>query len=231
MLRELQRKEKEKTRTLQSLDDDFIDGLSDYIKKRKRNYLRAQQSVDSYYEEIVADKLREIQRAEEVIKEIFKQRDWKIIRIAYIDGATGSKNRSIKNMLSIEYDLYKEIREIVERYIIKRRKLIFGEKEEIREASEKQISNKSEKKPQPIHIVTDKEKILKTEPDITTQDRNRVSGENSIPRKKIKFLNDIPAIVGIDGQIYGPFKKEDIAELPLRTCEILIKKRKAIGVD
>ena len=49
--------------------------------------------------------------------------------------------------------------------------------------------------------------------------------ENSI--KLIRFLQEIPQFVGTDLSTYGPFDKEDIANLPSEIAELLIKKEKA----
>jgi DNA replication factor GINS len=39
----------------------------------------------------------------------------------------------------------------------------------------------------------------------------------------VRFLQDIPEIVGVDLEIYGPFKKEDVASLPLSNAQALEK--------
>lgn len=37
----------------------------------------------------------------------------------------------------------------------------------------------------------------------------------------VRFIQDIPEIVGVDLKIYGPFKKEDVASLPLPNGQAL----------
>ena len=39
----------------------------------------------------------------------------------------------------------------------------------------------------------------------------------------VRFLQDIPEIVGTDLRIYGPYKKEDVGSLPTRNAQALIK--------
>jgi DNA replication factor GINS len=39
----------------------------------------------------------------------------------------------------------------------------------------------------------------------------------------LKFLKDVPAIVGQDMKVYGPFKVEDVASLPSENAKILIR--------
>ncbi|MEM3727752.1 MAG: hypothetical protein QXF75_00950 [Candidatus Bathyarchaeia archaeon] len=53
------------------------------------------------------------------------------------------------------------------------------------------------------------------------------------PRKMVvvRFLKEVPAIVGTDMKIYGPFKCEDIASLPFENVKILIKQKLAEKID
>ncbi len=47
----------------------------------------------------------------------------------------------------------------------------------------------------------------------------------------IRFLQDIPSIVGLNTKVYGPFKVEDVASLPYENAESLIKRGIAVEVD
>jgi DNA replication factor GINS len=47
----------------------------------------------------------------------------------------------------------------------------------------------------------------------------------------VRFLQDIPSIVGSNTKIYGPFKAEDIATLPIDNAESLIKRGIALKVE
>ena len=52
------------------------------------------------------------------------------------------------------------------------------------------------------------------------------------PKKRlVRFLQAVPAIVGINMKAYGPFKAEDVASLPIENAEIFIKKGLAVKVD
>jgi DNA replication initiation complex subunit (GINS family) len=42
-------------------------------------------------------------------------------------------------------------------------------------------------------------------------------------RAALRFLKEVPAIIGADMKTYGPFKVEDIAALPIENTKILIK--------
>ena len=50
-------------------------------------------------------------------------------------------------------------------------------------------------------------------------------------RIALRFLNDVPAIIGADMKTYGPFKTEDVASLPLENARILVKQNLAHKVE
>jgi DNA replication initiation complex subunit (GINS family) len=47
----------------------------------------------------------------------------------------------------------------------------------------------------------------------------------------LRFVQEIPALVGSDMKTYGPFAPEDIATLPPENARILIKQEVAVEVD
>jgi DNA replication initiation complex subunit (GINS family) len=68
--------------------------------------------------------------------------------------------------------------------------------------------------------------------------KNLLRGHSSTVRKAAKhtltvlrFVQDIPALVGADMKTYGPFAPEDIAPLPPENARILIKQGMAVEVD
>lgn len=68
--------------------------------------------------------------------------------------------------------------------------------------------------------------------------KNIVSGRLPLSesRKKpkklvLRFVQEIPAIVGVDLKTYGPFKAEDVATLPTENAKILVKQGLAVEVE
>jgi len=61
----------------------------------------------------------------------------------------------------------------------------------------------------------------------------RVDVEQERRRDTLRFLKDVPAIIGADMKTYGPFKVEDIASLPVENAKILVKQGLAekVGVN
>jgi DNA replication factor GINS len=47
----------------------------------------------------------------------------------------------------------------------------------------------------------------------------------------LRFLKNVPEIIGADMRGYGPFKTEDIASLPIENAEILVKQGLAKEVE
>jgi len=51
----------------------------------------------------------------------------------------------------------------------------------------------------------------------------KVKIEMEHQRTAVRFLKDVPAIIGADMKTYGPFKIEDVASLPAENTKIMIK--------
>ena len=47
----------------------------------------------------------------------------------------------------------------------------------------------------------------------------------------VRFLHEIPAIIGSDMKTYGPFKSEDIATLPVENARALVKQGVVVEVE
>ena len=63
-----------------------------------------------------------------------------------------------------------------------------------------------------------------------------VTIESEVPKKEInyllvRFLDKTPALVGIDLKNYGPFQKEDVANLPEKNAKILIFEKFAEKIE
>lgn len=52
------------------------------------------------------------------------------------------------------------------------------------------------------------------------------------PKKRVvRFVKEIPGIIGADMKTYGPFKPEDVASIPLENAKILTKQGVAVEVE
>jgi DNA replication factor GINS len=59
----------------------------------------------------------------------------------------------------------------------------------------------------------------------------KISLEKERKRTVLRFLKDVPTIIGADMKPYGPFKVEDVASLPNENAKILIKQNLAEKVE
>ncbi len=60
---------------------------------------------------------------------------------------------------------------------------------------------------------------------------SRIEREEKPKNILLRFVQEIPAIVGSDMKTYGPFEAEDIATLPSENARILIKQGVAVEVE
>jgi len=61
-----------------------------------------------------------------------------------------------------------------------------------------------------------------------------IEPSNSPEKKKeqllVRFMRDMPSIIGVDLKTHGPFLKEDIAVLPFENAESLIRQGTAVEI-
>ena len=51
------------------------------------------------------------------------------------------------------------------------------------------------------------------------------------PRRLLRFLQDVPSIMGADLKAYGPFAVEDVATLPTENAKALVKRGAAMEIE
>ncbi|HZY47710.1 MAG TPA: hypothetical protein VFE96_07945, partial [Candidatus Bathyarchaeia archaeon] len=56
------------------------------------------------------------------------------------------------------------------------------------------------------------------------------SPEEKKDRLLLRFIRDMPSIIGVDLKTHGPFLKEDIAVLPFENAESLIRQGMAVEI-
>jgi DNA replication factor GINS len=55
--------------------------------------------------------------------------------------------------------------------------------------------------------------------------------EETVELSVVRFLQDIPEIVGTDLKLYGPYKKEDVGSLPEQNAKALVKQGAAKEIE
>lgn len=60
----------------------------------------------------------------------------------------------------------------------------------------------------------------------------RVEGKSELSKRLlVRFLKEVPAIVGADLKVYGPFLAEDVATLPTENAKVLVKHGVAMEIE
>lgn len=84
-------------------------------------------------------------------------------------------------------------------------------------------------------ILLDLEKVKDLEKDVLRGHAPRYKEVKGVEKPKrtilVRFLQAIPAIVGSNTQVYGPFNIEDVASLPVENAESLIKHGIAVKLE
>jgi len=71
----------------------------------------------------------------------------------------------------------------------------------------------------------------KVETKVDTKVDAKVEAEVSHKRVVLRFAKSIPAIIGADMKLYGPFVAEDVASLPAENAKMLVKQGLAVSVE
>jgi DNA replication initiation complex subunit (GINS family) len=87
--------------------------------------------------------------------------------------------------------------------------------------------------------LTDEERILANSLNESLATFKEEKGpKNTVPSERenielavVRFLQDIPEIVGVDLRIYGPYKKEDVGSLPAQNAQVLVKQGAAKVIE
>ena len=58
-----------------------------------------------------------------------------------------------------------------------------------------------------------------------------MEAQASHKRVTLRFVKNIPAIIGADMKTYGPFIVEDVASLPVENAKMLVKQGLAVLVE
>jgi DNA replication factor GINS len=107
----------------------------------------------------------------------------------------------------------------------------------------KSLDNAKTGKPVPKDHLTEEEERLYAEiPSLAESyqalfkeiSRGRLPGTKSKKKAKgmvVRFLKEVPEIVGADMKTYGPFKAEDVATLPVENAKALIRQEVVVEVE
>ncbi len=203
------------------------------------------------YEKLYNHWLNEFQNPEltNLTQELFE--DYKKI-VAYINAYKEEKKDELKEKLLKSYQnnftyLFKDFMKIRKEKIMKSGlSLIEIDLDKTIEAEKLLYQNivaalKGYKKVKAVTINKEEEKSetlnsRDIEEDKILEVNHKLVIDSEVPTKEIsyllvRFLEKTPALVGIDFKNYGPFQKEDIANLPVKNAKILIVEKFAEEIE
>ncbi len=76
----------------------------------------------------------------------------------------------------------------------------------------------------PQNLTQEEEKFFEEVVKILKERREKFFGLKKEKKKMVRFKEDVPEFVGMDGETYGPFKKGEEGEIPIENFEILVKR-------
>ena len=206
---------REKTREeLQKLPENFNDDVRKYLHEKKQTMLSI---ANDQFSEIEQEKTqRQIINIKKILNEIYERREKKIIAMAL------NKSRMPKSVIEIttiadnEKQFYDKILSIFnEARIDSLRSMI------IENAAMPEEKPQEAKKAEDLQM-EESEDLPDNKP--SEKPAFKVSDSGT---QKVRFMCDTSQFVGPNLEIYGPFKTEEIAVLPVSVCNVLINKNKA----
>jgi len=213
---DLLRREKSRNE-LQDLENTFFEDVVTYL--RDKNSTLGDQSTSSRAEqEKIKIQIRNIKR---ILKELYELREKKIINLATNKIRTGSNLIDTSKMLPEERQLYEETCLLLEKFksgiLLKISEMDLPDIELGEYAHKREVVSSDEE--DKTDVSEDVNENVSYESTYINNDE-KLSNGNS----KVRFLSDLPKFMGLDKKPYGPFSKNDTAELPQDMVELLSKK-------
>ena len=189
--------EKERS-DLQRPEPTFFSDVIDYIKDKKK-ILHTKNDPTFAVEERKKTE-RQLENIYKILKELYERREKKIISLAIDKSRTKSNLIDTTALLKEERVLFDALTGLLDTY----RDVIL-------------YSVLNEKMPF-MEVIYDKK------PDVKEVFKTALELKKST--KLVRFLNGVPKFVGPELEEYGPFKEDDIANLPAEVVTVLINKGK-----
>ena len=188
---------------LQPLDKDFFKNVVEYLQAKDALLLSAQTPVTE--RELTRIQVNNVKK---LLTELYERRERKIINLALYKIKTGSDTINIASLLEDEKILFDSLLFILGKYKQEILDNILNNKIPFTKAldfPDLNIAPASVNKP----VLAD----------------DKMIDDDSI--KSVRFIRPVPKFLGPELETYGPFEEQDIASLPSRIANILIRKVRA----
>lgn len=202
---------------LQELGKDFYRELQAYVSEVHSRYVEeSKKGVISK----LSMALSELENTKAIVSDIYETREKKIVYNAlyYIKS---EEEMGIENLTLEEEEMLRRIIDVLREQRSSVLEKIIGEIGYLPPPEGAKSRHKKD------------EKQGREETNAQQSDASAEAMTQIPPPKKttIRMLKDLPSIVGIDGKVYGSFKKEDVITLPEGNAKVLINQGAAEYVD
>ncbi len=145
------------------------------------------------------------------MKEESRMLDEKTVRAKLLRRESNNVKKMVKELIQLRYE--KALRKAMDDEVVAKEALTYEEEKMLGEVSPSIESHQT---------------LLK---DILGGRSPRIDVKEKPKTMILRFIQEIPAIIGADMRTYGPFKPEDIASLPVENARILAKQGVAVEVE
>jgi len=248
---DLLRREKNREE-LQKLDDDFYDQVISYLREKQELISKKDERLF-----LSADKEKlkiQFQNIRRIVKELYEKREKKIIHMAVVKARTGSDVIDTTALLPTEREFFEEQVMIIQKYkeslldcVLAVREIDIktpytankiAAKAKVTAASdaEEAAYDDSAEGMAPaqtgglVHHSSEAEKesaVVDTGEDSHFAVQKAPEGADENGLRKVKFKVSLPEFMGRGGEVLGPFREGEIAELDGTIADLLVRKGRA----
>ena len=209
---------------LQKLDDNFFENLVKYVGEKTKHFEKAPQgNLFSRNEKAATQK--QLENIRKLISELYTRRERKIVNLAIIKSRTNSRLIDTSSLLEQEKSLFALLLKIMNK---SKQNILYNLLQgKIPQSLSSQTQNQQS---QQYSEVDSRNKMNKPEikselkPPQPVETKPEISKKELENARKVRFLGSVPKFVGKELEIYGPYEKEDVANLPLDIANMLINK-------
>jgi DNA replication initiation complex subunit (GINS family) len=188
--------------TLQKLSETFFEDVAIYVES-KLELIRKNRSSDNVFaEKELEETSKQLANAKKIVKMIYDLREKKVVTMALNKSRTASSLIDTSGLHLKETAIFRDMVELLDTY----RKGL-------------------------LNNLLDGKQVVETTP------KAKKEKVPSVPKKKtdgmqlVRFIDDVEEFVDPQMNKYGPFREEDISNLPVEVTDMLLKKNKIQYLD
>ena len=182
---------------LQKLDEEFFQSVIDYLAETELRLEKFRQKTDLQSIDERSKIEKQLNNVRKIIHELYDRREKKLIDMALNKARATSNIVDGSNLLKEEKKMFEEFVSLVKQ----------GRESILLRLLSKVLPMFEIKKAEVVH--------------------EKKKDENEKENQMVRFIAAVPKFVGPELEVYGPFEPEDMASLPKKIADILVKKNRA----